>query len=133
MNPPRIALKIRAMIGSSIHEVSHQAINVANTLQVTVEFDFNGKLLCVVPGDNYERIVKNYYKYLDPKPEKKTEPAKKVPTKEGWYWFKFNSDSEWHPAKVGSDQTTKIGGVLYDTLGHDFEFGPRIRHPLTDE
>ncbi len=51
-------LRLEAIPGRDILRCSHEAINLANKLELTVTFDFNGVRCMACPGDNPESLAK---------------------------------------------------------------------------
>ena len=55
-----LQLKLETTKGVSIHECAQEAVHVANTLKITVEFQFNDLKMFASPDESVSVIVARY-------------------------------------------------------------------------
>lgn len=58
-------LRLEAIGGTLIDDAAAQAIRIANQLQVTVMFDFNGVSCMACPGDDAKSLVSEAMRILN--------------------------------------------------------------------
>lgn len=60
-------LKVEALAGSEIRRTCDEAIQLADKLGITVEFNFNEVIVLARPGDDYEELAEAWNKALHSK------------------------------------------------------------------
>lgn len=58
-------LRLEAIAGTLIDDAAAEAIKIANQLQVTVMFDFNGVSCMACPGDNSKSLASEAMRILN--------------------------------------------------------------------
>lgn len=58
-------LRLEAVAGTLIDDAAVQAIQIANQLQLTVMFDFNGVSCMACPGDNAKSLASEAMRILN--------------------------------------------------------------------
>jgi hypothetical protein len=77
-----IYLKVKGLAGSEILQVSKEAIELANKVGVSVEFDFNGVVCVARPNESAESLAKNWEQEVSSKKKYKFASSEEVNTVE---------------------------------------------------